>query len=135
MYNWVLNTIYSFNTLAPGLLGASFTNVKLVAETNYVIAKTMNLGNLDLLHAELFPYLPSGTPNNPTAYLYLVFQTPNNTLVLLGAPWIDQTSIASTNLGTLVVTIPNAGSNLIAPITASLSLMGITGFSIIMNPL
>ncbi len=128
MYNFVIGQTYTFNTLAPAILGANFQNVKLVAILDYNTA--MKFNNVAQQNQVILPLLPKGTPTDPSQYVYLLFSTQSNTTVLLAYNWIDPSSIAQSQSISLNITVNNVGTPDITTISNALSLMGYTTFKI-----
>jgi hypothetical protein len=123
-----VGTTYSFDTLAPGILGASFKNVRLLGKNRYEVARVF--GRIDQMHRQVYPELPPGIPDDPKEYLYLLFIDSQGAKILLGEPWIDASSVVTSGALTLTITVPNANSQDITTISRSLTLMGYQGFSV-----
>ena len=127
-YNFVLGMVYSFNSLAPAILGANFQNVTLKAIMDYDTA--MKFSNIALTNKTILPILPAGTPIDPAVYQFLRFQTTIGTIIILAYPWIDITSIVISVGIKINVAINNVGLPDVIKITNSLNLMGYTNFVI-----
>lgn len=56
------------------------------------MARDLGTG-VDELHANVFSSLPSGTPNDPDAYLYVRIEFASGQRQILGLPWIKESSI------------------------------------------
>jgi hypothetical protein len=106
MHPYKLKSSYSFNTHAPAILGASVRNATLIAILDYDVATSFITPNTS--HANVFPHLPSGTPNNPQKYTYLLFQTENGNRIVYANVWIDEATIKEKTTSTLTVVIENA---------------------------
>ena len=127
-YNFVLGMVYSFNSLAPAILGANFQNVTLKAIMDYDTA--MKFSNIALTNKTILPILPAGTPADPTAYQFLRFQTTIGSTIILAYPWIDITSVVVSAGIKINVALNNVGLPDVTKITNALNLMGYTNFQI-----
>jgi hypothetical protein len=115
-YNLALTIgdIYNLNSIAPGILQATYSNAKLTAKGDYDLA--IKFTNVNSLHAAIYPILintPNGTsiyPNNPKAYEYYIFKLPSNITIALQSSWIVANSVQLvTGLG-LSINVNNLGS-------------------------
>lgn len=122
--NLQLNKVYSFDTLVPSLLGATFKNATVIGMIDYQTA--LNYINPDAMHARIFPYLPTGTVNDPTKYTYIIFKLESDIKTVLAYPWINETSIRLATTEYLKVTIKNAGPNDTVKIRNALVSLGYT---------
>ncbi len=68
MSSMSINKHYNFSVYANSILGTSYTNTKLVSILDYHTA--LKFANVELLHRQVFPYLPPNTllttPSIPT---------------------------------------------------------------------
>ncbi len=126
--NFVVGNTYSFNTLAPAVLGASFNNAKVIGVVGYEVAITMM--NVDLKQRTIYPLLPSGTPSDPSKYTYLMLQTESNIKVVIAVEWIDINTVALVDSVTLEIIIPNVVSTDANEIRSMLTLLGYSGYTI-----
>lgn len=122
MYSYKLKSNYSFNTHAPSILGTSVRNAKLIAILDYEVAASFTTPNTS--HANIFPHLPAGTPNNPQKYTYLLFQMESGDKVVYANVWIDEQTLRETTTSTITVVIENAVSGDEVKIRNLLSLSG-----------
>lgn len=99
----------SFSLVRQGIITDSFDSV---------IVDTVNAGydlvslvdtSLNEKHANLYPFFKNKVDNvnNPNAYAYLVVKTSNlsNRPIIVGIPWIEESSLRSTSTNTLVLTL------------------------------
>jgi len=119
---------YTFNTLSPGILGAAFTNVKLIGIMDYESA--MAIRNIDILYNAIYPVLPSGTINNSKSNVYYQFKTLSGTSEILAEQWIDVPSITQVADISFQVNIHNVGVQDMSKIRDVLTGMGYTNFDI-----
>lgn len=89
--NLEVRKTYNFEVWPAVLLGTGFKACTVVAGMTAVMAQ--QFADIGALHAQVFPYLPSGTPNNPNAYDYVMVKTSTGQNVVLGYPWIKEDTI------------------------------------------
>lgn len=123
-----IGNVYSFNTLAPAVLGVRITRAKLGGIVDYRQACTII--NVDMIQRQVYPLLPVGTPNNTQKYIYYVFTSENGTRICLAKNWIQLTSVELVEESTISVTIPNANLEDVERLRSALSTMGFRGFTI-----
>lgn len=123
-----IGNVYSFNTLAPAVLGVRVVRAKLNGIVDYRQACT--IVNVDVMQRQIYPLLPPGTPNNTEKYIYYVFTTESGARLCLAKNWIHLPSIELVEDATISVTIPNATLEDVERLRATLSLMGFRGFTI-----
>lgn len=123
-----VGAMYSFNTVAPAIIGSTYKNLTLIGQTTYDIASVMD--QIEIKHRQIFPLLPSGTPDNYTLYDYLVFKDSVNNKYVFGIPWIDSNTIIQSNAGTLTLTLPNANNRDIKNLSDIMNLGGYKNYTI-----
>ena len=128
MYQFVLGKTYTFNTLAPAILGTSINNAKLLATMDYDTAKTYE--NIDLKFRRIYPALPAGTPDQPEACYYYRFLTESGEKIIIADQWIDETTIDIIDHITFQVTFTNASTSDISRIRDAINSLGYTNYSI-----
>lgn len=128
MYNFKLNTAYSFNTHAPALLGSRLNNATVLAVMDYTLASQFI--QPEASHANVFPMLPAGTLDNPKSFSYILLRTESGERTVLAYPWIDESSIAEVTSQSLTVTIQNASAEDATKIRTALVLAGFPNVTI-----
>lgn len=123
-----LGTTYTFNTKSPVFLGARIERAKLKSIVDVDIAR--KFAPIDQLHAQVYPTLPVGTPNDPAATEYLIFEALNKSTLVLAKSWIEESSVEEVNFVTITVTIPRANLSDIAIVRNALSAANIQDFAI-----
>lgn len=86
-----VQSTYSFDTLAPAILGARFNRAVMLGELSFELA--VKDANVLLHYRQIYPSLPPGTPDNPKLAKYFVFRTESGPLVTLCEQWIDLASV------------------------------------------
>lgn len=88
---------YSFEVYPTAILGNQFKNVKALAVVDAQTARMFGV-DIESLHANVYPTLPQGAPDDPYYYSYLYVEQLNGTRTVVGFPWIRQSSlVVSTN--------------------------------------
>lgn len=127
MSNISIDTHYNFSVYANSILGSSYSSAKLVAILNYNTA--VKFGSIDLMHKQIYPYLPPGTPSDHTKYSYYLFEHRGKQIVLADY-WIVPDSMESTEGASYTLTLNNVTTQEVALIRDQLRLLGIS-FSIV----
>lgn len=86
-----VQSTYTFDTLAPAILGGRFTRAVMLGELSYELA--MGRENVLMQYRQIYPSLPVGTPDTPKLARYYVFRTESGEMVVLCDQWIDLTSV------------------------------------------
>lgn len=95
--------VYNFDVYPSAILGTSFQNVTILSIMDYESA--LNFGDIASLHINVFPYLPDGTPDDPTATDYVRIRTSSGVATILGVNWINLLTIEQVNSRRAVVTV------------------------------
>lgn len=110
---------------------AVLTNFKAVTILGIVKADiASSFIDIHAMHRMVFPYLPVGTPNDPTAYDYVIFKTSADVKTVLGIPWIKADTIVAVEEATAVVKIHNITTADFRNISDILLVNGYSNFTI-----
>lgn len=126
-----IGKIYTFNTLAPAVLGVIVKNARLTGIVDYSTA--CKHINVDMLQRNVYPLLPAGTPNITSDYTYYLFKGESGNMVVLADVWIEETSIEEALGKTISISIPNANLEDVTRIRDTLNLMGFVGYKIVIS--
>lgn len=118
-----INKHYNFSVYANSILGTSYKNTKLVSILDYSTA--LKFGNIELLHRQIYPYLPPNTISDPTKYTYYLFKY-NDKDIVIADVWIEQTSIQETLGLDYTLKLNNITSAQMSIIRDQLRLLGIS---------
>lgn len=118
-----INKHYNFSVYANSVLGTSYKNTKLTSILDYNTA--LKFANIELLHRQVYPYLPPNTPSDLTKYTYYLF-TYNNKPIVLADVWILQNTIEETEGLNYDLKLRNITSAQLAVIRDQLRLLGIS---------
>lgn len=90
-YQFQLRKMYSFQVHASSVLGVgNFQKVTVLSVMDFDTA--MQFADIPAMHENVFSFLPSGTPDRPEDYEYLLIKTAAGKTVI-GVPWIDESTI------------------------------------------
>lgn len=104
--NLVINSVYSFQTLAPAILGATFRNAKLEASYNFETA--MKQENVAALYRAIYPVLPPGTSSDPGSQVYHRFISESGQKIFLADNWINGATVVTVTSLSFTVRIVGA---------------------------
>ena len=121
--------LVTFSVVQPGILPTKYERVKILAILDPDTA-TIFLEDIAAIHANIFPFLPAGTPNSYRGYNYVKLQLPNGQITCLGEPWINYNTLVTHTNQPINITINNASVSLIQPLREMLQRAGITDFTI-----
>lgn len=128
MLNFELGKSYTFNTKAPGILGTSIKNAKLIGIVDYDTAITYD--NIDLKYRTIYPVLPAGTPDNPRSCIFYRFQSESGERIILADQWIDGGSLEVIDHVNFTVTVTEASIQDMTRVRDALLALGYTRFNI-----
>lgn len=118
-----LNKHYNFSLYPNAVLGTVYQNTKLVSILDYNIA--LKFANIELLHKQIYPYLPPGTNPDLTSYTYYLFKHNDKDLVIADS-WIIDSSIEETSGLNYNLRLNNITSSQYNIIRDQLRLLGIS---------
>lgn len=126
--SFTVKKTYTFNTLAPAILGSSYKNAEMLGEISYEIAITRE--NIDLKYRQIYPVLPPNTTDNPKTQKYFIFRTETGQLVTLCEQWVDMASVQEVGGVNFTISFKDAEPADKNRIRSVLSAMGYTNFTI-----
>lgn len=86
------NATYSFETLAPAILGAKHKNAMCTGELSYGTAVRAGY-NVGALYRDIYVHLPVGTPDTPKLLRYYEFKTEAGGDLIVCEQWVDSSTI------------------------------------------
>lgn len=133
-YPFSIKKVYSFDVWPSGILGNDFQNVTVLATLAYESA--LSLGrDIPALHANVFPTLPEGTPDDPAATDYVLLRTANGQTTVLGISWIKEETITEMNSLAIQVLISGVSTQDVDRVRACLVQNGFNNLEIkVINP-
>lgn len=102
-YNFETNQVYTFDIYPRVYFDTNFNNVTVMGTVGHEIAA--KYADIYALHAQVYPTLPTGTPNDPRVFDYLMLKTATGSTTVIAKPWIKEDTIELIQAKTLVVTI------------------------------
>lgn len=87
--------------------------------------------DITAIHAQVYSYLPSGTPDSAFLYNYVQFQLRDGSRVVLGIPWINTSTITVSDAQMITVNIRGVTANRINDIRDTLISNGFNDIEII----
>ncbi|EPU3828933.1 phage DNA polymerase-associated SH3 family protein [Campylobacter coli] len=125
--NFVINKTYKFETLAPSILGASYTNMKLL---EVKVGKQVTEYDIATRHKHLRPTIPN-LPVDPSNMLFYKFQDLNSKqYIVMPMEYIHTDSIEEIQTNNLQIRIPNITTDDIEIIRQTLAELGYTNCEI-----
>lgn len=118
-----LNKHYGFSLYPNSVLGTVYRNAKLVSILDYNVA--LKFSNIELLHKQIFPYLPPGTNPNQTEYTYYLFKH-NDKNIVIADVWIINTSIEESTGLNYTIRLNNISNSQFTAVRDQLRLLGIS---------
>lgn len=126
MSDMKISHYYNFSLFANSILGSSYRGAKLTSILDYGTA--VKFGSVDLLHKQIYPYLPPGTPKDISKYTFYLFKHRDKDIVL-AETWIVPGSVEESEGVNYTLTLSNVTDSEVNLIRDQLRLLGIT-FSI-----
>lgn len=123
MLNLTINNHYNFSLYANSVLGSSYKGLRLSSILDYSVA--VKFGNISLLHKQVYPYLPPGTPKDLTKYTYFLFKDGDKQIVI-AEEWIIPSSVEQTVGKDYTIVLKNTTTEKVAIIRDQLRLLGIS---------
>ncbi len=108
-FNFETNLVYSFDIYPRVYFDTNFNNVTVLGTVGYELAA--KYADIYALHAQVYPTLPSGTPNDPRVFDYIMIRTATGSTTVLAKPWIKEDTIELIEAKTIVVTIDNVSAS------------------------
>lgn len=125
----LLGKTLSFETNAPAILGAAFTG-KFLSILDPGTAKSFV--DITALHRNVYAQLvdKTGIPDDPEGYNYGKFTDSTGKTVILGLPWIKDSSVTVVTNTYLAIKIPSAGSEDLEKVKTALTAQGYRDYTI-----
>lgn len=123
-----LSKIYTFNTLAPAILGTTIKNAKVLTIMDYDTA--MAFANVELLYRQVYPNLPAGTIDSAKSCTYYLFKSESGEKIVLADQWIDMSTLDLITHINIQVNFTNGSLQDIPRIRDALNALGYMNFVI-----
>lgn len=119
---------YNFELYPSSILGNNFQRVTVLGIIDRETAETFT--NITTKHPLVFPYLPSGTPNDPDDYTYLKIRHESGIITAIAVEWIQPQTIELVENIDAMVRINNFSPSQISLLREVLVANGFTDFNI-----
>lgn len=123
MTTFRINRHYNFTVYANSILGTIYTNARLLSILDYKTA--LKFSNIELLHRQVFPFLPPNTLSDHTQYTYYLFLHRGKETVLADV-WIEPYGIQETSGLNHTLNLHNITPSELAIVRDQLRLLGIS---------
>ena len=112
---------YTFRTIAPGVLGAEYNNVKLASVLDYTDA--LKKRNVIQIQAAVYPYITDTTVKIED-YSFYVFRGDSGEDIVLAGPWIDPSSVVETTTQNATIVITDTDNNSVNTLKSLMNALG-----------
>lgn len=109
MYPFELKKAYSFSVYPAAILGNNFSNCTVLAIMDYESA-LQALPDLAATQANVYPYLPQGTPREPSSYDFVKIRMASGAITIVAVPWINLATVAVVESRKMTIVIDGVGS-------------------------
>lgn len=126
--NLEISKVYTFNTVAPSILGTTIKSAKLVGILDYQSAIAFD--NIDLKYRAIYPLLPSGTQDTPELNIYYRFQSESGEKIIMADIWIQESTIEVIEHVNFQILFTDASMNDIPRVKDALNALGYLNFQV-----
>lgn len=101
-------TKYNFEVYPSNLIGTNFKGVTVASRLDPEEASR----EIDIIarHAQYYPTLPAGTPDDPKSYDYLKIRFLDGSVAVIGIAWIDISTVEEVSSQTVTVKISSVSA-------------------------
>lgn len=128
MADFEIKRSYSFQVYPSSMLGNDFNNVTVLAKLDRESAELLE--PVSLRHPLIYPFLPSGTVDNPDDYTYLKLKHPSGVISVIAVEWIQADTVVALEAGKVVVEFNNFTNDRLSLLRDVLNANGFSGFTI-----
>jgi hypothetical protein len=130
-YPFEIKGVYNFDVYPTVILGDDFNNVTILAILDYETA--LQTADIPAIHTNVFPYLPTGIPDDPSQYDYVRIRTASGAATILGIPWINLDTLELVESRRMTVKIEGVNSSDVERVRIALVQNGFSNIEIILN--
>lgn len=129
-FNFVKGSVYSFQTLAPSVLGTTFPQCTVAALLDFSTAQALD--DVRSKHIQIYPKLDPAlqVPAQPNTLNFVKFVMPDGTFRILAAEWINTASVSQVSTINATVSIQLKNPTDITRLHQALTTNGFTNFKI-----
>jgi len=124
----LLNDIVDFKYVQAGIIGDEERGCTIIApELTFQGARALS-PEIVVKHASLFPYFASkvNQNNDPGAYSYFMIRRPNDSIEVIGYPWVNEDTFKAILGRTRIYNLSNFNEKMAGPIAKLLNDLGAT---------
>jgi hypothetical protein len=122
-----INLIYNFSTLATAILGAAYTDMKVIGILGF--EEALKYGDVVTKHEVLKPVI-TGLPGNANMLTFILFQDSSGNKLVLAQEYIDAATVVVVTLNNIQVDIIGVDTATETTLRARLLELGISNFTI-----
>ena len=108
-YPFELKKVYNFDVYPSTILGDDFKNVTILSIMDYESA--LQLADVAAIHVNVYPYLPTGLPDDPSQYDYVRIRTASGQTTILGISWINLDTVELVESRRMMIKIDGVSSS------------------------
>lgn len=102
-----IESIVSFNLYPVAVLGANVSGAKVIVPAMDA-SVAVRLGvDIQAIHANVYPTLPTSTPNDPTQYPWVGLELANGQTMFIGLPYIVDNTLVVASASSIQFTVDN----------------------------
>lgn len=124
----LIGKVIRFETTAPAILGARYTDAKVMAILDAGTATLFS--DILALHSAVYPYLPVGVQDDYSSYNYVKLEMPDKSIMILGIPWISESSVQVIVSTDIIVKLKGRGHQDVDLVRQALLANGFEGFTV-----
>lgn len=106
IYDVAIEQVFSFEVYPVEILGNVFKNVRLEGIVSARTARAAGV-DIDVMHRNVYPSLPAGTPDNPDQYNWIRIQNTSGQFSYVGVPYLREDTITVSSNGMATLTFYN----------------------------
>jgi len=124
--------VISFEVYPSAILGTNFNDVRVEAILD---AETTRLLGYDpwSMHANVYPTLPDGTPNDPNDYMFVRVRQGSGETTIVGMPWIRESTVTLSSNSVVSLKVVDVGPEDVTKIVNALSANGYTATDVTLS--
>jgi len=121
---------YNFTTLAPTILGASYSNMKVIGIVT--MSEAVRYSDVVTKHESVKTIIP-GLPNTPNTLLFVVFEDSAGDKLVIAQDYVDLTTIVLVTTINLTIQVFNVASSMEPIVRQRLKELGIVNFTVVVS--
>lgn len=123
--DWQVGKVYTFNSVVPAILPITYKRLRLSSKSSYEDAKIMASTDIYSMWRQLYPHLPTNTPDTPSMSVWYIFRTEQGEIVALAEQWIDGATVVINEFTNFAVLVTDSNYTMMLKIRDTLNQMGV----------